>query len=71
MPKEIYEKVQDKIPDYVGVYIPDGRWLVNVKKAKKQEPLANDELLQYSLMKSLYRDVVKYRKLLNKNKIIF
>jgi hypothetical protein len=68
MPKELYDKVKDKIPDYVGVYVQEGRWLVNVKKAKKQVPLVSDELFQYSLMKSLYRDVEKMRKELKKYK---
>lgn len=66
MPKELYEKVKDKIPDYVGVYIQDGRWLTNIKKAKKQDLLVENDTLQYSLMKSLYRDVEKMRKKLKK-----
>ena len=39
MPKELYEKIRDKIPDYVGVYIQQGRWLENIKKAKKPEKI--------------------------------
>lgn len=66
MPKELYEKVKDKIPDYVGVYTQQGRWLENIKKAKKQELLVEEDLLQYSLMKSLYRDVEKMRRKIKK-----
>lgn len=62
MPKELYEKVKNKIPDYVGVYIQQGRWLVNIKRAKKQELLVEENLLQYSLIKSLYRNVENMRK---------
>lgn len=68
MPKELYDKVQDKIPDYVGVYVPQGRYLISIKKAKKQKPLVTDEKFQYSLVKSLYRDVEKMRKELKKFK---
>lgn len=66
MPKELYEKVKNKIPDYVGVYIPSGKTLISIKKAKKQELLVEKDLLHYSLMKSLYRDVEKMRKMLKK-----
>lgn len=66
MPKELYNKVKDDIPDYVGVYVSQGRCLVSVKKAKKQKLKVDEELLQYSLMKSLYRDVEKIRKKLKK-----
>ena len=66
MPSELYEKVKDKIPSYVGVYVPQGRWLISVKKATIQELLVDKDVLQYSLMKSLYRDVEKMRKKLKK-----
>lgn len=66
MPKELYPKVRDKIPDYVGVYTANGRWLISIKKAKKQKLKVNEDLLQYSLIKSLYRDVEKMRKKLKK-----
>ena len=66
MPSELYEKVKDKIPSYVGVYVPQGRWLISVKKAIIQELLVDKDVLQYSLMKSLYRDVEKMRKKLKK-----
>ncbi len=66
MPKELYEKVKNKVPDYVGVYIQSGRWLENIKRAKKQELKVSKELLQYSLMKSLYRDVENMRKKIKK-----
>lgn len=62
MPKDLYEKVKNEIPDYVGVYIQQGRWLVNIKRAKKQELLVEENLLQYSLIKSLYRNVENMRK---------
>lgn len=62
MPKDLYEKVKNNIPDYVGVYIQQGRWLVNVKRAKKQKLLVEESLLQYSLIKSLYRSVENMRK---------
>lgn len=66
MPKELYKKVKDIIPDYVGVYVPQGRCLISIKKAKKQKLAVSEDLLQYSLMKSLYRDVEKIRKQLKK-----
>lgn len=68
MPKELYEKVKNKIPDYVGVYIQQGRWLTNIKRAKKQNLLVGEDILQYSLIKSLYRDVENMRKEIKKIK---
>lgn len=70
MPQELYSKVQDKIPDFVGVYVKQGNYLVSIKKAKKQELKVDKEILQYSLLKSLYRDVEKMKKELKKYKKI-
>ena len=44
MPEEVYEKVRNEIPYYVGVYVPDGmhykgQWynLKSIKKARKKD----------------------------------
>lgn len=44
MPEEVYEKVKNEIPGYVGVYVPDrmnyrGKWydLKSVKKARRKD----------------------------------
>ena len=44
MPEDVYEKVKNEIPYYVGVYIPDGmhyegQWynLKSIKKARKKD----------------------------------
>lgn len=38
MPRELYGKVKDQIPDFVGVFVPFGEdSLESVKKAKRQE----------------------------------
>ena len=57
MPLELYEQVKDKIPNHIGVYV-EGR---SVKKAKRQELGADEQVLKDSLIRSLCRDVEKVR----------
>lgn len=57
MPEEVYEKVRNEIPYYVGVYVPDGahyrgQWynLKSIKKAKKRDrsrPIAEMLLMMF------------------------
>lgn len=68
MPTELYDKVKDKIPANIGVYLYSNNYLNCVKRAKKQDLLVDESLLQYSLMKSLYRDVEKLQRELKKYK---
>ena len=68
MTKELYEKVKNKIPSGVGVYILVGSWLQSEKKAKKQKLSVDEDVLKYSLIKSLYRDKEKLQKQLKKYK---
>lgn len=58
MPEELYEKVREEIPPHIGVYV--GRNLV--KRAKKQELGANEQVLKDSLIRSLYREASKVLK---------
>mgnify|MGYP004702697005 CR=1 FL=1 len=55
IPRELYEKVRDEIPSHVGVYVGGGC----VKKAKRQVPKVDEQTLKDSLIRSLYREVVK------------
>lgn len=57
MPEEVYEKVKNEIPYYIGVYIPDGisyrgQWynLKSIKKGKKRDrsrPMAEMLLMMF------------------------
>ena len=57
MPEEVYEKVRNEIPYYVGVYVPDGahyrgQWynLKSIKKARKRDrsrPIAEMLLMMF------------------------
>lgn len=68
--RELYEKAKDDldtyIPDYVGVLIPcNYSWsnsLVVTKKPKKQQlSMAQEQLLEQSLVRSMYYKIEKYR----------
>ncbi|WP_346728916.1 MmcB family DNA repair protein [Lysinibacillus sphaericus] len=60
--KELYEAVESEIPKHIGVYVYGSC----VKKAKKQSLTTySDDVLQMSLLRSLYREAVKYRQSLN------
>lgn len=56
MNEELYEKVKDKIPDYVGVH--NGIWVI--KRPKKQSLKVDIKTLYMSMIRSLYRDAEKY-----------
>lgn len=69
IPKSIYEKISNEIPDWVGVYTihenTRGRMYASCeKKAKKQQLKVDHNDLLFSLMQSLSRENQKYRKLL-------
>jgi len=70
MPKELYDKVKDDIPDGIGVWCiyEDGKrkWMECEKKPKKRELLCSHEDMIFSLMQGLSREYKKYRKILEK-----
>ena len=56
--KELYEIVESEIPKHVGVYVYGSC----VRRARKQSLTAySDDVLMMSLLRSLYREAVKYR----------
>lgn len=65
MPKELYEEVKDEIPKHIGVHT--GTYCI--KNAKKQNLSVDENILKDSLIRSLYRDADKLRKLENPNYI--
>lgn len=71
MPYSVYQKVQDEIPDWVGVYcIHEGRfgyYCEAERKPKKQELKVDHLSLMFSLMQSLSRENQKYRRELYKS----
>lgn len=70
MPKELYEKVKDEIPNYIGVYVGYERkgyrrmipTVDCVKKPKRQELIEDEQVLKNSMIRSLSRDVQKFIK---------
>lgn len=57
---EVFEEIKDKIPKHIGVYIWNGKYLVLVKRAKKQK-VEDINILKNSLIRSLYREACKSR----------
>lgn len=53
--KELYEQVKDDIPKHVGAYIGGS----NVKRARKQELLVDEQVLKDSMIRSLAREFQK------------
>lgn len=56
--QELYEKVKLEIPPHIGVYVGNR----NLKKAKKQIPSIEENVLMLSLLRSLSRDANKLYK---------
>ena len=56
MPIELFEDVKQDIPNHIGVYAYNGKSLVSVKNAKKQELGIDVHILKNSLIRSLYRE---------------
>lgn len=55
---ELYELVKNEIPSHIGVYV----YGTCVKKAKKQELTVSDDVLRFSMIRSLSRDATKLYK---------
>lgn len=62
LPEALYEEVKGEIPDGVGVYIQQGKFLTSARRAKRQE-VDEDTLnvLRNSLIRSLSREADKKR----------
>lgn len=65
MPREIYDKVKDEIPDFVGCYCPVESsykpMCVCVKRAKRRELAVDEDKLKFNFMQSLSRTVEHYQ----------
>ncbi|MNW52739.1 hypothetical protein D3C74_302710 [compost metagenome] len=59
IPHELYEKVEEDIPDHVGV-IAEGSY--SIKKAKRQELAVDEKVLINSFIRSLSREAEKLYK---------
>lgn len=71
MPKELYYKVQDEIPDGIGVWVvyENLKEMECVKKPKRRELLCSKEDMLLMMLQGLSREYKKYRKILeNKEK---
>lgn len=53
---ELYEQVKDDIPSHIGVYVNGYQ---SVKRAKKQEPTVDVQVLKDSMIRSLAREFQK------------
>jgi len=60
MPDQLFKEVKKDIPKYVGVYVlTDKNYLQSVKKASKQKLKVSKNILQDSMIRSLYYNVDK------------
>ena len=71
MPDDLYEKVKQDIPDYVGVYLvyqhKNGHFYIRSQKNPKRQVLKVDkDRLMFNFMQGLSREYKKYRQLLGK-----
>lgn len=70
VPDTLLDKIKDEVPSHIGIYVYDTkpneyRWykyLTCSKKAKKQELGCTQDEIYYGMIKSLYREVKKYKK---------
>lgn len=73
IPDTLLEKVDKEIPSYIGIYVyqttePKYRWQNRIychRRAKKQELKCTQDELYYGMIKSLYREMNKYKKQVN------
>lgn len=68
MPKNLYDKVKDEIPDGIGVWVCYD-WTKNmdcVRKPKKRKLLCSKEALLLAMLQAFSREYKKYRKLKEK-----
>ena len=56
--KKLYEEVKDDIPNHIGVYVNG----TCVKRAKKQKLVVDEQILRYSMIRSLYREVEIFKR---------
>lgn len=59
MPEALFEQVKKDIDKHIGVFIYDGRKLVSVKKAQRQELRADKEVILSSMLRSMQRELLK------------
>jgi len=66
MTRDMYDKVNKEIPDFVGVLVPDrdnldSAWLslTSIKRAKRQNRRLSDEIMKNSMIRSLAREAEK------------
>ena len=65
MPKTLYDKVKDEIPDGIGVWVcyEGYKTMTCVKKPKRRELLCSKEDMMKMMIQGLSREYKKYRKL--------
>lgn len=65
MPNDLYQKIQDEIPEDIGVWVCyEGYKVMHcVKKPKRKKLLCSKEAMLLAMLQSLSREYKKYRKL--------
>lgn len=68
MPKSLYDKVKEEIPNHIGVWVvyefSSRRYMECIKKPKKQELKVNSDDMKFAILQALSREYKKYRKIL-------
>lgn len=71
VPDTLLDKIKDEVPTNIGIYVyntSDKDWkswehrISCYKKAKRQELNCTQDELYYAIIKSLYREICKYKK---------
>ena len=68
MPIGLWHELRSEIKQEIGVYAYDGNCLVNVKKATRQELKADKEVILSSMVRSLQRELIKFKEKAKDNK---
>ena len=61
LPQEVFRKVREEIPDYIGCYIPVGRELEVAKKAKRRDRNRATSEMLLMMFRSCARDRTNFK----------
>ena len=69
-PEKLYSEISEDIPDGIGVILYCDSDMKLVRRPKRRAPAADVQILKNSMIRSLDREIDKYRKILDRETIL-